>query len=221
MLAPIPEAYTRTFDFSGVASRIEFWTCWSLFAAFWLVFGYLGSQLESSRQVAAMSIVVPGILQLPLFALCVRRLHDVALRGWWIFLGAVPLFGPIVLLVIALFPSRSSAADWPFRRVHLLGRLALLAVVVVFVSRLFWAPYWMPTGNMKPNLLIGDYFAVYTGAKAPDYGDVVVFRHPVIGQDFIIRVVGLPGDTVQMRSALGAQMFQEMCRRGSEVPLRR
>ena len=36
----------------------------------------------------------------------------------------------------------------------------------------------------------------------PERGDVVVFRHPVNGQDFIKRVVGMPGDTVQMRDGL-------------------
>ncbi|MFP4273761.1 MAG: signal peptidase I [Paracoccaceae bacterium] len=36
----------------------------------------------------------------------------------------------------------------------------------------------------------------------PERGDVVVFRHPVTGRDFIKRVVGLPGDRVQMRSGV-------------------
>jgi signal peptidase I len=36
----------------------------------------------------------------------------------------------------------------------------------------------------------------------PERGDVVVFRHPVTGTDFIKRLVGLPGDRIQMRDGL-------------------
>ncbi|MEX0369523.1 MAG: signal peptidase I [Tateyamaria sp.] len=43
----------------------------------------------------------------------------------------------------------------------------------------------------------GDNSRIWGGE--PERGDVVVFRHPVSGADFIKRVVGLPGDTVQMR----------------------
>ncbi|MEO0664923.1 MAG: signal peptidase I, partial [Pseudomonadota bacterium] len=36
----------------------------------------------------------------------------------------------------------------------------------------------------------------------PERGDVVVFRHPVTGRDFIKRLVGLPGDTVQLQDGV-------------------
>ena len=42
----------------------------------------------------------------------------------------------------------------------------------------------------------GDNTRLFGGA--PERGDVIVFRHPVTGQDYIKRLIGMPGDTVQM-----------------------
>lgn len=46
----------------------------------------------------------------------------------------------------------------------------------------------------------GDNTRIWAGQ--PERGDVVVFRHPVSGADFIKRVVGLPGDTVQVTDGM-------------------
>ncbi len=57
----------------------------------------------------------------------------------------------------------------------------------------------------------GDNTRIWSGE--PQRGDVVVFRHPVSGTDFIKRLVGLPGDTVQVRNGVvflnGAAVPQE------------
>ncbi|MEL6551093.1 MAG: signal peptidase I [Pseudomonadota bacterium] len=53
-----------------------------------------------------------------------------------------------------------------------------------------------------------DFCGVFKGSEnrlfggAPERGDVVVFRHPVTGRDFIKRLVGLPGDEVQLRDGM-------------------
>ena len=96
------------------------------------------------------------------------------------------------------------------------------ALVIAGVFRtLFFQPFWIPSGSMKDTLLIGDFLFVNKMAygysehscpfsmckfidgrwlgSEPRRGDVIVFRHPGNGQDFIKRLVGLPGDTVQMR----------------------
>ena len=101
-------------------------------------------------------------------------------------------------------------------------KTVVYALLIAGVFRtLFFQPYWIPSGSMKDTLLIGDFLFVNKMAygysqyscpfaacpfiedrwcgEDPERGDVVVFRHPVNGSDFIKRVVGLPGDTVQMK----------------------
>ncbi len=98
------------------------------------------------------------------------------------------------------------------------------ALLIAGVFRtLFFQPFWIPSESMKDTLLIGDFlfvnkmaygyskyscpFAVcpISGrilASEPERGDVVVFRHPVNGSDFIKRLIGLPGDTIQLKDGV-------------------
>ncbi len=48
--------------------------------------------------------------------------------------------------------------------------------------------------------LKGDNTRIWAGA--PERGDVVVFRHPVTGRDFIKRLIGLPGDRIQIKDGV-------------------
>ncbi|MCV2866159.1 signal peptidase I [Albidovulum sediminicola] len=94
------------------------------------------------------------------------------------------------------------------------------ALLIAGVFRtLFFQPFWIPSGSMKDTLLIGDFLFVNKMAygysryscpfaicpisgrilgSEPERGDVVVFRHPANGRDFIKRLIGLPGDTIQV-----------------------
>lgn len=57
----------------------------------------------------------------------------------------------------------------------------------------------VPSESMLPNLLVGDRVAIVAVAE-PRRGDVVIFRHPNNDELVMIdRIVGLPGDTVQMK----------------------
>ncbi len=103
-------------------------------------------------------------------------------------------------------------------------KTVVYALLIAGVFRtLFFQPFWIPSGSMKDTLLIGDFLFVnkmaygysryscpfaacpISGrllASEPERGDVVVFRHPANGSDFIKRLIGLPGDTVQMRDGI-------------------
>lgn len=104
-------------------------------------------------------------------------------------------------------------------------RFLLLLAVAVFIFRSFFlSPFNIPSESMQPRLLIGDYLLVnkmaygYTKhslpfsiplipgrifARMPDRGDVVVFKAPPLDtDDYIKRVIGLPGDSVQVRDGI-------------------
>ena len=57
------------------------------------------------------------------------------------------------------------------------------------------------SSSMTPTLLVGDRTALFTMTRAPRRGDVVTFRHPRLEHSipYVKRIVGLPGDKVQMK----------------------
>lgn len=101
-------------------------------------------------------------------------------------------------------------------------RFLLLFFAFAILLRTFVvAPFMIPSGSMMPELRIGDYLFVakwpygysrfsfpfglasFDGriwASDPKRGDVVVFRYPGADEDWVKRLIGLPGDRVQMRS---------------------
>ncbi|MCX8999089.1 signal peptidase I [Rhizobiaceae bacterium BDR2-2] len=93
-------------------------------------------------------------------------------------------------------------------------------LLAMIIRTVFFQPFTIPSGSMMPTLLVGDYLFVnkfsygyskyslpfspdlFSGrilASEPERGDIVVFRLPSNTDiDYIKRVVGLPGDRVQM-----------------------
>lgn len=109
------------------------------------------------------------------------RLKRVALYLWreWI--------RPTAVIAAIVLPLKSALADWN----------------------------WVPTGSMKPTVLEGDLvlvnklaydlkvpFTLWRLAEwaAPEQGDIVVFFSPHDGTRLVKRVVGVPGDTIEMRN---------------------
>jgi len=84
----------------------------------------------------------------------------------------------------------------------LVGLIYPMAAVAYLRGHVFEA-FLIPSGDMAPTLLAGDRFLVnkvVTASSTPERGDVVVFRVPERhGQNWVKRVIGLPGDRVAVR----------------------
>ncbi|MFM7349195.1 MAG: signal peptidase I, partial [Erythrobacter sp.] len=105
-------------------------------------------------------------------------------------------------------------------------------VLVLAFRTLVFAPFSIPSESMLPRLMNGDYLLAakwpygYSRhslpftlplpegrllAANPRRGDIVIFRHPVDGREYVKRVIGLPGDRV---AVLGGQIVLN----GARVP---
>ncbi len=97
--------------------------------------------------------------------------------------------------------------------------ITTIIVLVLAFRSVFFEPFKIPSGSMIPTLLIGDFILVnkfsygfkvpfsdwftdpvyITGPGKPERGDVVVFKYPRNHDlNYIKRVIGLPGDTIEV-----------------------
>lgn len=153
-----------------------------------------------------------GLVYVWWLATVVRRLHEAGHSGAWTLLLLVPFAGiPVAFAALFLRAAR------PFNNSHaglrVAGTASLVLLVIYWLTRAFWAPDWNVSDSMKPTLLVGDYVMTrYVDAKDLVRGDVVVFRDPVTNQPAIKRLIGLPGDQVQLQQGAlvlnGARLMQ-------------
>jgi signal peptidase I len=92
--------------------------------------------------------------------------------------------------------------------------LVIAVILALFVRTWVFQAFKIPTGSMEPNLLVGDHLIVNKMQYAPTLtaferaimpsrpihrGDIIVFKFPQDpGRDFIKRVIGLPGDRLEL-----------------------
>jgi signal peptidase I len=103
----------------------------------------------------------------------------------------------------------------PKSHVREFGESILIALVLALVIRAFLVQaFSIPSGSMEPTLLVGDYLLVnklaygirnpftnnvWISTGTPQRGDVVVFIYPQSpDKDYIKRIIGLPGDRIQI-----------------------
>ena len=93
--------------------------------------------------------------------------------------------------------------------------MCVAVILALFVRTFVVQAFKIPTGSMENNLLIGDHLLVNKLVFAPTMtaferailpadpirrGDIIVFKYPEDPErDYIKRVIGLPGDTLELR----------------------
>ena len=108
----------------------------------------------------------------------------------------------------AAVPFRKSTAREYFESI------VVAVILALFIRTFVVQAFKIPTGSMEPNLLIGDHLLVNKFVFAPSAGperpllpvrdvrrgDIVVFKYPEEPErDFIKRIIGLPGETLEVR----------------------
>ena len=116
-------------------------------------------------------------------------------------------------IAVVEFVMKQKNTIWEFTE------LLIIAGILAVVIRLFIvSAYKIPSGSMLETLQIGDYLLVtrfnydikipFTDTSIistgdPEYGDIMVFRYPRDPkQDFIKRLIGKPGDTIELRDKM-------------------
>lgn len=114
---------------------------------------------------------------------------------------------------------RKSHGSW-----ELVKTVVYAVLIALFVRTFLYEPFNIPSGSMIPTLLVGDYLFVskfsygysrfslpfglplFSGRifeTPPQRGDVVVFKLPTDQQtDYVKRIIGLPGDKVQVLNGI-------------------
>ena len=116
-----------------------------------------------------------------------------------------------------------------------LRTVSLALVLFVLVRALFVEAFKIPSGSMEGTLLVGDFLLVnklvygaelplthkrFPALRSPQRGDVIVFSYPVNpATNFVKRVVGIAGDTVEMQDGVlirnGGRVHEPYVRRTS------
>jgi signal peptidase I len=91
-----------------------------------------------------------------------------------------------------------------------IAALLILPFFVLRVSGFVGGPgidlYDIPSNSMVPTLMVGDYMLTLSNVyrdSLPPRGQVIVFKYPADGKtDYVKRVIGLPGDRIQLRAGI-------------------
>ena len=103
----IRKVYSNYLNFSGRASRSEFWWFWLYTFVIGGILGYFANTCDNGfgTLMSILSALFYLVNIIPAIAVAVRRLHDTGRGGGWIFISLIPVIGTIWYLVLVLLPS--------------------------------------------------------------------------------------------------------------------
>lgn len=102
MISIVMDVLAKSFDFSGRATRKEFWVF--TFAIAMVLAAIVGIEISAGifaqdGPVGPFSCLFMLLLMFPSTAVMVRRFHDVGMSGWWCLMGVVPFLGHFMQFV--------------------------------------------------------------------------------------------------------------------------
>ena len=184
------------FDWFGRSRRTPFAVLLLIALACLLVFAVAGTRDDWPAGVGILAILGMALVFVPLIGHAMRRLNDLGWSGWWGWLMVVPYAGAVLSLVLCLRPGRVAVRQRDGGLRPFGFALACVGALLI-AGRAVWAPVVILSEAMSPTLQAGDLITINTLARTPRRGDVVAFQSD--GPVGVMRVVGLPGERVQMR----------------------
>ena len=140
------QAFKNYADFSGRATRREYW----VFYIFNLALTVIAAMLDNVFEIAwgelgygpIYTLYALGVL-IPSLAVTVRRLHDVGKSGWMILVALIPLVGPIWLIVLLAMAGDSSENEYGpvpegIQNVPASDEMIFLSIVWALISMVMW-----------------------------------------------------------------------------------
>jgi len=109
------DALKNYFNFSGRATRKQYWMFYLFYILFLILLTVLDVMLDTYNEEVGMGLL-SGIFALLMFipslSILFRRFHDIGRSGWWILLFLIPLIGPIVILIFTILDSKPEENKW-------------------------------------------------------------------------------------------------------------